>query len=284
MSTPALEILVAPSVSIQDAGRRGWRAYGVPVGGAMDRESMRQANRLVGNPDDASVLEIAFARAEIRALSATTIALTGAAASSSHPLWRSVTLQPGETVRLQGARTGLWSYLAVEGQLAAPSFLGSTSVYQRAGIGRMLQPGDVLCRSGDTAAGTIGARFLSPEAIPDWSRPCILEIWPGPEWPLFPEALRSHFLGSAWDVSPRSDRTGYRLHGATVPGSPQGILSGPVLTGTIQVPPDGEPIVLMRDGPTVGGYARLASVSPRDLDRLAQCAPGSHIRFTLHTP
>lgn len=284
MSTPSLEIIEAPAVSVQDAGRKYWRAYGVPAGGAMDQESMRQANRLAGNPDDEPVLEIAFARVAIRALAEITIAITGADASSSHPLWRSLRVGPGDTVRLKGARAGLWSYLALGGGVEAPSFLGSASVNQRAGIGRMMRPGDVICRKIDVPPTGIAGRFLSSNSIPDWSQPCALAVWPGPEWKAFPESSRSRFLAKTWEISPQSDRTGYRLRGSTVSGGPAGILSGPVLTGTIQVPPSGEPIVLMRDGPTVGGYARLASVSRPDLDRLAQCAPGAQVRFQIHTP
>ncbi len=146
----------------------------------------------------------------------------------------------------------------------------------------MLRPQDVILRLEDTPRSAVAARYLTPDAIPDWSSPCTLKVWPGPEWRLFPESSRSRFLETAWQVSPQSDRTGYRLDGATVAGGPQGILSGPMLTGAIQIPPGGQPIVLMPDGPTVGGYARLASVSPSDLANLAQCAPGTHIRFTLH--
>ncbi len=283
MSTPALEIVEAPAVSIQDAGRKGWRSYGVPAGGAMDRGSMHQANRLVGNHDDEPVLEIAFARTEFRTLARITIALTGADAPSSHPLWRSLELNPGETVRLRGARAGLWSYLALGGGMNAPTILGSASVYHRAGIGRMIRPGDVIFRSRSHPIDAIAGRFLSAEAIPDWSQPRTLEIWPGPEWSAFPESSRIRFLATTWEISTQSDRTGYRLLGSSISGG-GGILSGPVLTGTIQVPPSGEPIVLMRDGPTVGGYARLASVSPPDLDLLAQCAPGTRVGFQLHTP
>lgn len=247
----------------------------------MDRESMRQANRLVGNADDAPVLEIAFARIELRALTSVTIALTGAKAVSSHPLWRSVDLVPGEIVRLHGANAGWWSYLAVGGSVDAPLILGSSSVYQRAGIGRMVRAGDIIARRTDLPPKAIAGRFLASHAIPDWLQPPTIKIWPGPEWLAFPESTRAGFLATAWSVSPQSDRTGYRLQGSTLPGGPSGILSGPVLPGTIQVPPGGEPIVLMRDGPTVGGYARLASVSTADLDKVSQCAPGSPLHFTL---
>jgi biotin-dependent carboxylase-like uncharacterized protein len=284
MSTPALEILEAPAASIQDAGRKGWRSFGVPSSGAMDQESLRQANRLVGNRDESPVLEIAFGRAIFRALASVTIALTGADASASHPLWRTLRLTPGESVHLRGAKSGLWCYVALEGEMDAPSFLGSASVYQRAGIGRMLRPGDIIRRSCDFRTNTIAGRFLSPEAIPDWRHPANIEIWPGPEWEAFPESSRTRLLEGDWEVSAQSDRTGYRLQGASLRGGPPGILSGPVLTGTIQVPPSGQPIILMRDGPTVGGYARLASVSPPDLDRLAQCAPGTRFQFQLGSP
>ncbi len=250
----------------------------------MDQESMRLANRLVGNRDEAPVLEIALGRATVRALAEVMIALTGAEASSSHPLWRSLRLRPGETVHLQGAGAGLWSYLALGGEVDAPRFLGSASVYHRAGIGRMLRPGDIVHRTGDDPSSAVAGRFLPTDVIPSWSRPGPIEIWPGPEWQDFPETVRSTFLNETWEVSTQSDRTGYRLQGATVTGGPSGILSGPVLLGTIQVPPGGQPIVLMRDGPTVGGYARLASVATRDLDRLAQCAPGTRFQFQLRTP
>ncbi|MBN8710040.1 MAG: biotin-dependent carboxyltransferase family protein [Verrucomicrobia bacterium] len=284
MSTPSLEIVEAPAVSVQDAGRKYWRAYGVPTGGAMDQESMRQANRLAGNQDDAPVLEIAFALVTLRVLAEVTIAITGADASSSHPLWKSLKVASGDTVRLRGARAGLWSYLALGGGVEAPSFLGSASVNQRAGIGRMFRPGDVICRQSDVQPGQIAGRFLSPDAIPDWNHSPSLTVWPGPEWMAFPDASRSRFLTGEWEISPQSDRTGYRLRGSTISGGSAGILSGPMLTGTIQVPPSGEPIVLMRDGPTVGGYARLASVSGPDLNLLAQCAPGTRVRFKINTP
>jgi allophanate hydrolase subunit 2 len=108
-----------------------------------------------------------------------------------------------------------------------------------------------------------------------------LRVWPGPQWDLCPEPERSRFFDSTWQISPQSNRVGYRLEGAALKIDCGELISEPVRTGSIQVPPNGQPIITMRDGPTVGGYPKLGLVHPKDISWLAQCKPGQNVRFKL---
>lgn len=274
-------------VALQDLGRRGWKRYGVPPGGALDRHAARIANQLVGNLPDTPLLEILFHGARVQALRRVEVALTGAAVSTGRVGdWHTFWLSEGEELAIAPPRAGVWSYLAVSGGLTGPHWFGSVSTFPRGGLGSPLTAGSVVKRPVHPQlppAAAIARRWVDPKEQRDYLSPPALPVWPGPQWDLFPIKTREAFFGREWAVSSRSDRTGYRLEGVALPGVVESMPSEPVLPGSIQVPPDGRPIVTMRDGPTVGGYPKIGLIDPGYLSWFAQCRPGQPIRFTLHS-
>ena len=279
--TPVLEVLAAGAgVSIQDFGRSGWKRFGIPPGGAMDRESASRANLLVGNDAGAPVLELLFTGAKFLALSSSELAITGAEVDCEWPLWRNFRVEPGSEICFGRMRAGVWSYLAVRGGFAAPRWFGSASANLRAGFGEIVQPGARLSCGSRPPAEEISARFVPEFVREEYGRTPLLRIWPGPEWESFTAEARRQFLEQRWQVAAQSDRAGYRLEGIALESRLR-MPSAPVAVGAIQVPPNGLPIVLLRDGPTVGGYPRLAIVDASAISRFTQCAPGTAVRFRL---
>lgn len=278
------------ALGIQDTGRPGLARFGVAPGGPLDPTALHWANRLLGNPDAAPALEFAGGGQAFEALIHLTVALTGADAAaevlapdgSSRPArpWSTLNLAPREVLRFRGPREAVWSYLALRGGLRAPRFLGSAATNARAGLGAVPVAGQTI--AGLHPAPLLGdatlARRTDPARIPGRSTNAI-RVWPGPQSELFSEEARRGLFRSIWRVSPRSDRVGYRLEGTPIPAPTSPLLSEPVLPGSIQVPPDGLPIVTLPDGPTVGGYPKIGWVDARDLWRLAQTPAGRPVEF-----
>ncbi len=276
----ALEILeIGPGASLQDEGRPGWKRFGLPAAGAMDVESARLANGLVNNPPGCAVLEMLFGRARFRALRPVCLAVTGAEVASQRPLWRSFVLETGGELSLGMPRRGLWTYLAVAGGFIGPSYFGSMSQHRRAELGLVLAAGSRLSAGASHTHPAIAGSFIAEARRPPIGEPPSLRFWPGPEWGLFSRELQERFLQSPWTVSQQSDRMGYRLEGPSLAAGYREILSGPVTVGTVQVPSNGQPIILMRDGPTVGGYPRLGIIDDASVSIFSQCTPGQAIRF-----
>jgi biotin-dependent carboxylase-like uncharacterized protein len=270
--------------TIQDCGRVGWRRFGVPTGGAMDDHAARWANRLLDNSLEAPLLELLLQGAELLVRHDAWIAITGADAEATHPMWRAVHVKAGERIHFPQRTKGVWIYIAVEGGFDAPRWLGSASVYARGGLGRALEHGDILRR--ETTREFHLPEHVAGRVVPwneqrDYRVPPSLRVWRGPQWDLFSEADRQRFFSQNWSVSSQSDRVGYRLEGEPLNSIDTQIISEPVRVGTIQVPESGRPIVTLRDGPTVGGYAKLGLVDAVDLSSLVQCAPGQPVRFQL---
>jgi len=285
MHEDVLEILEPGlGATLQDRGRIGWRRFGVPPGGAMDDHAAGWANRLLDNPANAPVVELLLQGAKLRALHATWIAITGADASANLPAWRVVRVDKDALVRFPSNQSGVWTCVAVEGGFCSPALLGSVSVSPRSGLGRALKKGDVLsCPSSahfQLPPGVAG-RMVDWHEVRDYTAPPTLRVWRGPQWEFFSEADRGLFFAEGWTVSSQSDRVGYRLEGTPLKAAANQIISEPVLTGSIQIPSSGLPIVTMRDGPTVGGYPKLGILDSRDLSWLAQCRPGARVHFEL---
>ncbi len=269
--------------SLQDGGRPGWKRFGVPEGGVMDRDSAAQANRLAGNPDAAPVLEIFLTGARLKVLRAAEFAITGAGWAARHPPWRSFRADAGEEIVLAHRQGGAWSYLAVHGGFLGPRWFGSVSVNPRASFGSLGAAGDILQAGVAERAGSVASRFTKDEHRPRFDEPPGIPVWPGPEWTVFSRVEQERFLSTEWIVSPQSDRSGYRLDGPPLAVPGLSMLSSPLAVGAIQLPPAGRPIVILRDGPTVGGYPRLAIVDPTAVSRFTQNAPGTPVRFELET-
>lgn len=279
-SQPIAEILsLGMGMSIQDSGRRGWRKQGVPVSGAMDDHAMVWANRLLDNPPTAPVLELLLQGARLRFLASTLIAVTGADATCSLPRNRVVEVKMGDEVTFPRNQSGVWTYLAIRGGFQTERPLGSASAYPRGKLGVALKMGDSLQVTYSTTPEKSAGRFLHWSEVRNFTKPPALRVWPGPQWDCFTEAQRDEFFQTEWQVSSQSDRVGYRLSGPQIVANPSQIISEPVRVGSIQIPANGQPIVTMRDGPTVGGYSKLGVVDPADISWLAQCRPGLHVRF-----
>jgi len=267
-----IEILATgPLATVQDLGRESLAALGVPRSGAFDRGSLRLANRLVGNTEDAAAVEVTLGGLAVRLHDAATVALTGAACGGL--AWSAaVSLPAATTITLAPPRTGLRSYLAVRGGLTVDPVLGSRSTDTLSGLGPdPLRPGDRI------DVGTASSPVVGETGATDMRlRP--LRVDPGPRTDWFAGDPLADLVRARWTVRGDSDRVGVRLDGPALVRTHDGELpSEPTLPGALQVPPDGRPIVLGPDGPVTGGYPVVGVV--RDLDALAQLRPGDPVRF-----
>ena len=273
--------------TVQDLGRFGWQRFGVPPSGMLDDFAGRIANMLVGNPDTAALLELTFSGPALKILAPATIALTGAdmpLSINGAPAagWCAVPVQPGDTVTLGMAKSGCRGYLAVSQGIDVPLVMGSRSCYVGAAIGgfkgRSLQAGDCLRRGFGEADPP--ARRVPAALVPAYPSEITLRAIPGPQDDFFDHGLDVFF--NAWfTVSPQADRMGCRLQGpviSQVEGMPRSIISEPSLPGGVQIPQDGQPIILLSEQ-TVGGYTKIATVISSDIWRVAQALPGDRIRF-----
>ncbi|MCL2716141.1 MAG: biotin-dependent carboxyltransferase family protein [Alphaproteobacteria bacterium] len=275
--------------SVQDAGRPRFQRYGLPAGGAMDPLAIASANCLVGNPLFAAALEIGPGEASfILAEGRIRIALSGARRPIAIdgrpiPLDCSTTLDSGEILTLGSPGAGVFSYLAFEGGIEGTESFGSMAVHAAAGLGspypRPLRSGDELnlAQASDTPERSLAFSTDTEEPI---------RIVPGPQFDEFDEDSQVLLVNSDWSVSPSSDRMGYRLQGPALKHiGGHNIVSDGTVDGSIQVPGNGMPIVLMRDRGTTGGYPKIATVISADLRRLAQMPAGQLFRFlTVSVP
>jgi biotin-dependent carboxylase-like uncharacterized protein len=277
----ALEVVApGPLTLVEDLGRPGWASLGVGRSGAFDRGSLRLANRLVGNREDAAALETLGGGLSLGCIDPCVVAVTGAdgpvtlarrgrtgLVSRRSPLH----LEAGDLLRIDPPQEGLRSYVALRGGVRAPSVLGSASRDVLSGLGPdPLTVGDVVA-AGARAVGHPHIDHVARRAV---GGPLQAILGPRQDW-FTDDALRL-LLTSPWVVSSRSNRIGVRLEGPALPRrKPAAELpSEPVVPGSIQVPPDGQPVVLGPDAPTTGGYPVVAVLVDADLDRLAHVSPG----------
>lgn len=288
----SLEVMdVAGLVTVQDSGRRGWRRFGVPISGPVDMFAFQAANTLVGNASDCAALEIGLGDVNLRALQDCVIAVTGVGYHLSiyiweFPLWGSFFVRAGWKIRLNKTDHGMWVYLAVSGGVQTQPILGSRSTYLRGGFGgsagRSLQPGDMIkAVNSSHLYSELAARTLPIEARPAYSPHPIIDVILGPQTNYFAEESIGTFLSGEYSVTLNSDRMGYRLEGpALIHRDKTELISEGMTVGAIQVPSNGQPIVMMADCPTTGGYPKIGTVASADLLLLAQCVPNqSRIRF-----
>lgn len=283
-----IEVLRAgPLATIQDLGRPGWRDRGVNLGGALDELALQAGNLLVGNAPGAAGLEFTLGPAVLRFQADTWVALTGTDTDASldgrplRPGWRSAA-HAGQVLKLAAPRGRMRSYVTVSGGIAVEPVLGSRSTDLKAGFGglwgRALRDGDLL---------PVGEARRSPTrpsglCLPEWSP--VVRVLPGPDHPDFSAATRASFESTDWVVTPQSNRMGYRLAGPVLMRQRGGeLVSHGVLPGVVQVPASGQPIVLLADAPTTGGYPIIAIVIRADLWKLAQMPLGAALRFQACT-
>ncbi|KAA5844182.1 biotin-dependent carboxyltransferase [Pseudomonas chlororaphis] len=276
-----------PLCLLQDAGRFGVRHLGVTQGGALDWVSMSWANWLLGNALDAPVIEITLGGFSVVAEELCLLALAGAdlgACIDERPLspGRSFILQKGQRLRFTQPYQGARTYLAAPGGFNAPKVLGSCASVVREelggldGFGRPLAAGARLeyCGAG------VNLKVLSGKQLPDLQSKAPLEVILGAQIGQFSGQSLFDAFNSAWTLDNRADRMGMRLLGPSLRYQGAPMISEGIPLGAIQVPPDGQPIVLLNDRQTIGGYPRLGALTPLALARLAQCLPGSEVRLT----
>lgn len=279
------------ALSLQDGGRQGYQRYGLSGSGAMDRLAMATANALVGNAPDAPVLEFGLGGGSFIveagqgwfacAGAPCTLRIDGAPLAGH----RTAALAEGAELIVDPAREGAFVYLAVAGGFEAGAVLGSVSLHLRAGIGsvdgRLFRSGDHLTFAAMESTA-LGDRTI--DAVP-LDRDAPIRVMLGPQAERFTQVGIDTLLGSTFTVSHRADRMGYQLDGPAIAHGAGGynIVSDATVMGSIQVPGNGRPIVLMADRQTTGGYPKIATVISADLRRLAQSRPGDPIRFEAVT-
>ncbi|WP_425058840.1 5-oxoprolinase subunit C [Sporomusa carbonis] len=275
--------------TIQDEGRLGYQAYGMPIAGAMDRYAYRVANLLVGNRENAAVIEMTGVGAAFKFDEEQLVAVCGADMQgqvNGVPIsnWSAFLVPRRSEIRFGTALSGYRTYLAVRGGFDVPPVLGSRSTYTRAKIGgfegRALRQGDVLHVAQDTAFKA-KPRHLEQFYIPRYANPINLRVLLGPQDNMFTRETIDIFFTSTYTVAGRADRAGYQLKGPRIMtmGRPD-IVSDAVCMGAIQIPSYGLPFIMTADHQTTGGFAKIGYVIRTDLAKLAQASPGDTIHFT----
>jgi antagonist of KipI len=268
--------------TVQDLGRPGHRARGVPVSGAADAFALRVANLLVGNREDEAGLEFTLVGPELKFQHDTVIAF-GGAEFAGLPRWRPLAIRAGTLLTLGPARHGCRGYLAIAGGIAVAPVLGSRSTYVRARLGglegRRLVDGDFLPVP-DVRRTFRDNWHIDERIAPRYAESAVVRVMVGAHAEQFDPA----WTNGVFKVSAQSDRMGVRMLGSPLRRIVKGdILSAPVAPGTLQVPPDGQPIVLLADAQTIGGYPQIAHVAAVDLPVVAQLRPGDEVRFLVIT-
>lgn len=287
--------------SVQDLGRRGYQRYGVVVGGALDDFAARAANTIVGNDDNAAVLEMAQLGPGLLCETEMLVAWCGADFDARLdgevlPRDHAVRVTAGQVVSFGMAQSGLRAWLAVAGGIDVPLVLGSRSTYRRAGFGghegRPLIAGDRLKIGAPSERGRQILRSLQssgkrattwavrPEYMGKPAPPGTVRALRGPEWDWFTPQAQQDFFSARWCVTKDSDRMGVRLVGpALARVDDREMISEAVNAGVVQAPPSGQPIVLLASRQSVGGYPRIAAVATADLGRFTQLRPGDEVNF-----
>ena len=291
MSTPAFEV-TEPGLftTVQDRGRHGFQRIGVPVSGAMDEFALRAANLLVGNEGGAAALEMTVLGPSIRFLAPAVIAVTGADLSATLdgaplPRWRTAYVEADSVLTFRPMRDGVRAYLAIGGGIDVPVVMGSRSTYVKSAIGgvegRALAKGDIIPALLSDGDGLTGPRRLPGDGEPPvYGDHHEIRVIPGPQDGAFTQAAFDTLLSAEYAIALDSDRMGYRLEGPTLEHTAGAdIVSDGNPPGSIQVPGDGVPMVLLADRGTTGGYAKIATVISTDLSTLAQALPGHTLSF-----
>lgn len=288
-----LEIL-EPGIfaTIQDTGRNGYQQFGITRGGAMDARALRAANELAGNEGVDACIEIASSGLTLRALEKCVVALAGApyelrVQERAMPYNAALFLRTGEVLEVSSPAWGRYAYLAIAGGFEVPQVLGSRATALRDGFGgfrgRALMRGDVLYAARSSLPVERAGKMLDDKFARYYTDDAPLRVLWGPHFEFFSDDSRNALMRADYRVSDLSDRQGTRLTGDAVPRRAGELLSCGVTRGAIQIPPDGQPIVLQADHQTAGGYPILAAVIYADIPRLAQKRAGEVVRFVPTT-
>jgi antagonist of KipI len=286
-----LEILEPGALTtVQDLGRTGYQRLGIPTAGAMDTFALRAANVLAGNDAGAAALEITMMGPRIRFAEGAVVAVAGADLGlridgREVEGWKAHMVRTRAVIDFAGRRSGARAYLAVAGGIALEPWLGSQSTYMMAQVGglegRALRAGDRLpVGSSEMSLLALSSRTIPVENRPSYGSQPVVRVILGPHSDRFTEAGIEAFLGGSYEISSVSNRMGYRLEGPRIEHvRGADIISCGIPLGGIQVPGNGQPIVLMADHQTTGGYTMIATVIQADIPLVAQCLPGERLRF-----
>ena len=278
-----------PLSLLQDLGRHGYQSVGVTPGGPMDAHAFHWANRLLDNPADAPQIEITMGPFRALFKQASSFALCGAEVSAilngqAITPWRAWQAKAGDLLEVGYPKKGLRTYLAVTGGFISSKTLGSVSTVMRDQFGGLSQEGDKLA-DGDQLSFTAKVlpycRAVPKQFIPDFANVIKVGVLPTYQYNQFTPQARDTFFNELYTVTPQIDRMGYRLKGKPIEFAQQDFVSEGIALGAIQIPANGQPIVLMRDRQTIGGYPKLGCVCQRDLNLLAQATPGIQVHFFL---
>lgn len=281
-----------PLTTIQDLGRPGYLRYGIPPSGPVDLASFLLANRLVGNPDGAAALECTLIGPRLEMRQASVAAVTGAdmpvtVNEREAPRWTPFPVGPGDVVKLGPARHGVRAYVAFQGGVDVPLVLGSRATYLRGALGgfqgRQLRKGDQVGLFPPTGERLKNRRVRS-EMIPTWEGDVEVSVILGPQADRFTREGIATFLSAPYEMTPQADRMGARLRGPAMSHARgHDIISDGVPLGGIQVTGDGQPIILLVDRQSTGGYTKVATVCSFDVGRVGQAKPGQRLRFKALT-
>jgi biotin-dependent carboxylase-like uncharacterized protein len=282
-----IEVLDAGAhTTVQDRGRRGQLRNGIPPSGPLDPHAFSLANQLVGNGEQAAALECTFTGPRFVVERPCAIAVTGAdmpitCNGIARPAWCTLFLEAGDVVKLGAARAGMRSYIAFAGGIDVPVRLGSRATYVRGRLGgvegRALRKGDRLAT---LEASMPPARALFPHAIPRYRDAVEVRVVLGPQADRFTADGIEILLGTPYTVLPQSDRMGVRLQGGRIAHTHgHDIVSDGIALGSVQVPGDGQPIILLVDRQSTGGYTKIATACSFDIGRIGQLRPGQSLRF-----
>jgi antagonist of KipI len=290
-----IEILkiLSPGIltSIQDLGRYGYGRYGVAPSGALDSYALRIANLLVGNRPDEAGLEAMLLGPAIRALADIVVAVTGGNLQPQRnkqpiEMWRSHILKKDDILSFDSPLSGFRAYVAVGGGISVPPVMGSRSTNLSSGFGglqgRTLKKNDILTSETHSQHVKADTRAFNVAWIPVYPNNWSLRVIWGPQDDHFPDESRDSFLGASYKMSSDSDRTGIRLQGPVIRQKPDiqtSIISEGVIAGSVQIPGDGKPIIILGETVT-GGYRKIATIISADLPMLGQIKPGDTVRFT----
>jgi len=266
--------ILAPGflTTVQDLGRYGQAHLGISASGAADPLALRAGNLLVGNAENAAALEMTLVGGEFEFEADSMIALTGSDFGADLPLWSPIPVKAGQVLRLGGTRTGARAYLCIRGGIDAPLTLGSASAHLLTGVG-----GGPLRKGGVLRIGGNAVRKPRPAAKnpPQWNKGQTIHVTDGPQADWF----QGELYQGAYTVAEECNRMGIRLRGPAIPSPAGGMLTEGVAMGAIQVPPDGQPIVLFVEHQTTGGYPKPANVISADFWRLGQLRPRDEAQF-----
>lgn len=272
-----------------DLGRKHFQHLGVTVGGPMDLHAFLWANHLLDNANNEAQIEIAHGHFSCEFMQPTMIAITGADQApllNGMPLetWKSVNIKKGDRLTLGAPVDGFYSYLAIVDGFQIPQQLGSVTAVKRDRLGGLHQDGLGLENNDEVAYAAVSARTIKrtpQEFIPNYGAPLSLGVIPSYQHDDFGAAQRKAFYQQTFNVSPKINRQGVCLNGEPIQYPGPNIISEGIAYGAIQIPPDGQPIILMRDRQSIGGYPKIGCIATLDVGKLAQQKPGNDVSFTL---